>query len=142
MAKTAKQRLSEKKASKIVTLEKDFAGVKKGQTLFVATPQIVDEYIARIPYGETRTIERMRADMATRRKCDASCPVSTAIFIRISAEAAIEDMAAGVPYADVTPFWRLLTSKDKIAKKLSIDPNWLDTQREMEQQTSAAGAPA
>lgn len=139
MAKTAKQRLSEKKESKIVTLEKDFAGVKKGQRLFVATPQIVDQYIAQIPYGETRTIERMRTDMSKRRECDASCPVSTAIFIRIAAEAAIEDMHAGVPVSDVTPFWRLLKSSDKIAKKLSIDPQWLDTQRETEQASPIAG---
>jgi len=79
MAKSAKERLNTDKQQKIVVLDKDFAGVKKGQTLFVATPKIVDTYIKKIPYGEKRTIERMRRELARRRKCDATCPVSSAI---------------------------------------------------------------
>ena len=132
MAKTASERLQEKKSPKKVVLDKDFAGVKKGQRLFVATPQIVDQYINRIPFGETRTIQRMRNEMARNRKCDASCPVSTAIFIRVVAQAAIEEMENGKTPDEVTPFWRLLSSKDKITAKLSIDSQWLDLQREME----------
>jgi len=132
MGKTAKERLNTKKRSKIVVLEKDFAGVKKGQTLFVATPKIVDEYIKKIPYGETRTIVRMRRELARRRKCDATCPVSSAIFIRLSAQAAIDDLEGGVSVDEVAPFWRLLTSKDKITQKLTIDNKWLDLQREVE----------
>ena len=69
MAKTASERLQEKKLPKKVVLDKDFAGVKKGQRLLVATPQIVDQYINRIPFGETRTIQRMRNEMARNRKC-------------------------------------------------------------------------
>jgi len=132
MGKTAKERLNTKKRSKTVVLEKDFAGVKKGQTLFVATPKIVDEYIKKIPYGETRTIVRMRRELARRRKCDATCPVSSAIFIRLSAQAAIDDLEGGVSVDEVAPFWRLLTSKDKITQKLTIDNKWLDLQREVE----------
>ncbi len=134
MAKSAAEHLNSDKQPKMVVLDKDFAGVKKGQKLFVATPKIVNEYINKIPFGETRTIERMRREMARRRKCDASCPVSTAIFIRIAAEAAIDEMEQGKSVNEVTPFWRLLCSKDKITKKLAIDPQWVDMQRELEQQ--------
>jgi len=134
MAKSAKQHINSDKQPKMVVLDKDFAGVKKGQKLFVATPKIVDAYIKKIPYGETRTILRMRKELARRRKCDASCPVSTAIFIRLSAQAAIDEMNSGKSVDDVTPFWRLLQSGDKITSKLSIDSNWLDLQREAEQQ--------
>lgn len=133
MAKSAKEHLNSDKQPKMVVLDKDFAGVKKGQKLFVATPKIVDTYISKIPYGETRTIERMRRELARRRKCDATCPVSAAIFIRIAAQAAIDDLEAGKSLDNITPFWRLLTSKDKIAKKLTIEPEWLDIQREAEQ---------
>ena len=133
MAKSAKEHLNSDKKPKMVVLEKDFAGVKKGQKLFVATPKIVDDYIRKIPYGETRTIERMRRDLARRRRGDATCPVSSAIFIRISAQSAIDDLENGKTTSEVTPFWRLLTSKDKIAKKLTIDPKWIDNQRESEQ---------
>ncbi len=132
MAKSAKEHLHSNKRPKMVVLEKDFAGVKKGQKLFVATPKIVDDYIKKIPYGETRTIERMRRELARRRKCDASCPVSTAIFIRVSAQAAIDDLDAGASLNEITPFWRLLSGSDKIAKKLTIDAEWIDAQRSSE----------
>ncbi|MFK8052819.1 MAG: hypothetical protein AB8F65_07570 [Woeseiaceae bacterium] len=132
MAKSAKEKLNAEKASKTVVLEKDFAGVRKGQTLFIATPKIVDHYLREIPYGETRTIQRLRRDLARRHQCDASCPVSTAIFIRVAAQAAIDEMAEGAKTDAVTPFWRLLTGRDKITKKLEIDAQWLDTQRASE----------
>ena len=70
--------------------------------------------------------------MARRNKCDATCPVSSSIFIRMVAEAAIEEMNEGKTVNDVAPFWRLLTSEDKITKKLPIDPDWVDRQRELE----------
>ncbi len=133
MAKSAKEHLNSDKQAKMVVLEKDFAGVKKGQKLFVATPKIVDDYIKKIPYGETRTIERMRRELARRRKGDATCPVSSAIFIRIASQSAIDDLENGKSTSEVTPFWRLLTSKDKISKRLTIDSEWLDIQRESEQ---------
>ena len=132
MAKSAREKLAQKKEPKKVVLGGDFSGIKAGQKMFVATPQIIADYIQKIPYGETRTIERMRKDIARRRKCDASCPVSTAIFVRIAAEAAIEDMDEGKAPADVIPFWRLISSKDKVAKKLAIDSAWIDAQRAQE----------
>ena len=132
MAKTAGQRLAEKKEPKKVVLEKDFAGVKKGSLLFVGTPQIIADYMRKIPFGQTRTIDRMRRELARRRKCDATCPVSTAIFIRIAAQAAIDEMDGGKPAADVIPFWRLITPEDKVATKLTIDREWIETQRNIE----------
>lgn len=64
MKKTAKDHLHANKQEKVVVLENDFAGVKRGQTLFVGTPQIVDKYIKKIPYGEQRTIIRLRNELA------------------------------------------------------------------------------
>ena len=132
MAKTAAERLAEKKEPKKVVLEKDFAGVKKGSLLLVGTPQIVADYIRRIPYGQTRTIDRMRRELARRRKCDATCPVSTAIFIRIAAQAAIDDLDDGKPVKDVIPFWRLIAPEDKVAGKLTINREWIETRRNIE----------
>jgi len=105
--------------------------------MLVATPAIVADYIRKIPLGKTRTIEQMRRDLAKRRRCDAACPVSTAIFMRIAAEAAIEEMNAGKSPEQTIPFWRLISSKDKVAKKLAVDPVWIDHQREMESQCSS-----
>ncbi|MEM1437363.1 MAG: hypothetical protein AAF769_03925 [Pseudomonadota bacterium] len=132
MAKTALEHLNTKKQEKLVVLEKDFAGIKAGNTMFVATPQIVDAYIRDIPKGESRSIVRMRNELARQWNAQATCPVSSAIFLRISAQAAIDEMGDGKPVTEVAPFWRVISSKDKVAKKLSIDSQWIDVQREAE----------
>ena len=43
MPKTAAERLKESKPEKRVVLDKDFAGVKAGQMLYVANPKVVDQ---------------------------------------------------------------------------------------------------
>jgi hypothetical protein len=132
MALSATEKLCRKKKEKKVRLESDFAGIKAGQMMFVATPMIVDAYIRAIPMGQHRTVPGMRNELARRNKCDASCPVSTAIFVRMSADAAIEQMEAGKPAEEVTPFWRILRPTDKIATRLKIDPDWIESQRKLE----------
>lgn len=121
-----------KKEPKTVRLEFDFSGIPAGSLMFVATPDIIEDYIRRIPPGETRSLISMRREIARRRKCDATCPVSTAIFVRMVAESALKDIEAGKPVSDVTPFWRVISSADKIAKRLPGDPAWIDTQRALE----------
>jgi hypothetical protein len=126
-------KLNAKKLPKRVQLDKDFAGIKAGSMLFVGTPQIIDAYMRSVPAGETRTIERMRRELARQNKCDATCPVSTAIFMRISAQAAIEQMSAGKVTADITPFWRVIEPQSTIASKLTVDSQWIAQIRESEQ---------
>ena len=133
MAKTAKEHINTPKQEKVVILDKDFAGIKAGKSLFVGTPKLVDNYIKNIPFGQQRTIMRLKNELARKNKADAMCPVSTAIFIRISAQAAIDDINNGVALSKVTPFWRVLSSEDKISKKLAIDLTWLDALRQSEQ---------
>ena len=132
MPRTAAERLKDSKPEKRVVLDKDFAGVKAGQTLYVANPKIVDQYVRAIPAGQTRSIVQMREDLARSRDADATCPVSTAIFLRISAQAAIDEMEGGRAKEDVAPFWRVLRASDKITSKLSIDRRWIDNQRALE----------
>jgi hypothetical protein len=129
---TVCQNFEKKRLPKKVVLSSDFAGVKSGLTLYIGTPQIIAEYICKIPKGETSSVEKLRNQLARRNACDAMCPVSTAIFIRIAADYAVDEMGAGKKPEDVIPFWRLLSSKDKISKKLKIDPAWLDHRREIE----------
>ncbi len=125
-------KLKAKKLPKRVKLDKDFAGIKAGSMLFVGTPQIIYAYVRKIPLGQTRTIERMRRELARKNQCDATCPVSTAIFLRISAEAAIEQMNSGEPAAAVAPFWRVIEPASTIARKLTVDSQWIAHQREIE----------
>jgi hypothetical protein len=102
--------------------------------LFVGTPQIINDYVLKIPQGETRTIERMRRELARKNRCDATCPVSTAIFLRISAEAAIEQMNNGLGLDAVAPFWRVVEPHSTLANKLPVDGQWIAHQREIEGQ--------
>ena len=132
MPKTAAERLRESKPEKRVVLDKDFAGIKAGLTLFVANPKIVDQYIRDIPTGQSRTIVQMRRALAQSRNADATCPVSTAIFLRIAAQAAIDEMEDGCETELVSPFWRVLRASDKITERLTIDRRWIDTQRGLE----------
>ena len=132
MPKTAAERLRESKPEKRVVLDKDFAGVKAGLTLFVANPKIVDHYIRDIPTGQSRTIVQMRRALAQSRNADATCPVSTAIFLRIAAQAAIDEMEDGCETELVSPFWQVLRASDKITERLTIDRRWIDTQRGLE----------
>lgn len=130
--KSAREKLAAKKQIKKVVLEKPFGGVKAGETMFVATPLLVDAYIRDIPHGASRTIPEMRDELAARENCAGTCPMSTSIFVRMVAEAALEDLEDGKTVSEVSPFWRVLTSKDKITKRLNLDPAWIDEQRQLE----------
>ena len=103
MPKTAAERLRDSKPEKRVVLDKDFAGVKAGQTLYVANPTTVDQYVRAIPAGQSRSIVQMREELAKSKDADATCPVSTAIFLRISAQAAIEEMEGCLLYTSPSP---------------------------------------
>ena len=130
--KSAREKLAVEKQIKKVVLEKPFGGIQVGQTMLVATPQMVDADIRDIPPGETLTVPDLRANLARAEGCDGTCPMSTSIFVRMVAEAAIEDLEDGKQVSEVSPFWRVIEGKDKIAKRLAIDPAWIDEQRALE----------
>jgi hypothetical protein len=121
------------KQPKRVTLPTPFAGIAAGSILYVATPDIIAAYIARIPPGDTRTIEQMRRDLARRNKADATCPVSTAIFVRSVAEIALKQLSQGTERCAVTPFWRVVARDTKVAERLPVDGDWLDAQLALDQ---------
>ncbi len=133
MATTALQKLKQKKEKKTVVLEKDFAGIKAGQRMLVGTPQMIDAYIRKIPKGKTKTMRQLRNEIARRHRCDATCPVSTAIFVRVVAQAALEEMDEGADLDAIAPFWRVIAPEDKMASKLAVDGDWIRHQREREQ---------
>jgi hypothetical protein len=130
--KSAREKLNVKKDIKIVTMDKAWACMKPGETMLVATPLIIDGYIRTIRYGQTETVPHMRDALAATHGCSGTCPMSTAIFIRMSAEAALEDLADGKSVSEVAPFWRIVSSDDKTARKLPLDATWIDEQRSLE----------
>lgn len=130
--KTAREKLAAKKEPKKVVMDKSWGGMQPGDTMLVATPLLVDAYIQNIPHGATETIPDMRANLAARHGCSGTCPLSTSIFVRMVAEAALEDLAEGKAVCEVSPFWRMITSQDKMTRKLNVDPAWIDEQRALE----------
>jgi hypothetical protein len=113
-------------------LDFDFAGIKSGMTMLISSPVEVAAYVANIPAGSTRTVEQLRADLAKAHKVDATCPVSTAIFLRVASEAAFEDLQAGSGLDAITPFWRVVAPGSVLARKLACGDDFLIAQRERE----------
>ena len=74
----------------------------------------------------------MRAALAKKNKAEATCPISTAIFVRIVAECALERIAGGEAVGAVPPFWRLVDPEGPLAKKLSCGPEFIAAQRALE----------
>jgi len=116
-----------------VTLDKDFAGVPAGAKLLISCPLEVAAYLkANVPPGETREIQQLRRELAAAHSADAACPVSTSIFLRTVAEAAWEEIEAGVPVTEVAPFWRVIDPQSPLAKKLRAGGTWIEQQRAAE----------
>ncbi|OYQ37614.1 hypothetical protein CHU95_00870 [Niveispirillum lacus] len=74
----------------------------------------------------------LRQQLARQHGADATCPVSTAIFLRIVAEAALERLGQGVPMSAITPFWRVIAQRTTLSAKLSCGDDFISLQREME----------
>lgn len=115
-----------------VILEKDFAGIPKGSKLHISSPIEVVQALKNIPPGSTMSIQAFRRMLAEKNSCDATCPVSTSLFLRIVAEHTWEEFSRTGSTHDLAPFWRVVESSSPMAKKLGFDSAWIDLQRELE----------
>ncbi len=117
--KTWQQKLDGGKAPHVEVLEKPFGGAMPGARMLISNPREVDNYIRSLPSGTRASVADLRADLAAQHGAETACPLSTSIFVRIAAEAALEELAHGRNDRDVTPFWRVIDPKSPLAKKLS-----------------------
>lgn len=83
--------------------------------MVVPGPLTVDALIRRVKKGRLITPRLIRQTLARQFKADTCCPLTTGIFIRLSAEAAEEDRRAGKKR--VTPFWRVVTDEGLLIDK-------------------------
>lgn len=114
-----RKRFGAAKPPHVVMLHADFAGVKAGNTMLISSPADIANYLSRIPRGETRTIDRLRNELARKAGAQSMCPVTTAIYLKVVAEVALQDLAEGKALSDVVPFWRVVLPDSKVAGKLS-----------------------
>ena len=129
MGQTATERLNRAKSSKRVLLKTDFAGLNAGSSMFVATPKIVADYVNQLPVGQFISMPELRADLAIEHDCDATCPLTTAICLRLVAEAALEQLESGSEIENVTPFWRVVAPGDQVSSRLPVNRQWLERRR-------------
>ena len=117
------------KSYKIKTIDKKFADIPEGSKMFIPTPRIIDDYIKHIPFGKSTELSTMRNDLATDYQADKTCPVTTGIFLRIVSEASYEELKLGKGIEEVTPFWRIVNPKSKLANKLECGAEFINKQR-------------
>ena len=117
------------KSYKIKTIDKKFADIPEGSKMFIPTPRIIDDYIKHIPFGKSTELSTMRNDLATDYQADKTCPVTTGIFLRIVSEASYEELKSGKGIEEVTPFWRIVNPKSKLANKLECGAEFINKQR-------------
>lgn len=127
-----RKRFGAAKDPHVVMLSSPFAGVPPGAMMLISSPADIARYIAAIPPRETRTIARLRSDLAKQAKADAMCPVTTAIYLRVVAEVALDELEAGKPMDEVLPFWRVIEPNDKLASKLSCGAEGIKHLRALE----------
>lgn len=130
--KTWLSKLSEKKEPKIKRIEFDFADIPANSSMFIATPQIIDNYIKQIPKGKKETVQTMRKDLAIENRAEYTCPVTTGIFLRVVAEANFEKYTQSNSLKGITPFWRVIEPNSTLSKKLTFGQDFIINQRQAE----------
>ena len=125
-------KLNAKKEPKIKRIEIEFADIPAGSNMFIATPQLIDQYIQKIEFGKRIDTKTLRKDLALEHNADYTCPVTTGIFLRIVAEANYEKLQERKSLEEITPFWRVIEPNSMLAKKLSFGQEFLVQQIEKE----------
>ena len=126
------EKLNSKKEIQIKKVDFDFADIIAGSSMLIATPEVVDDYVKQIPKGKNVSIKTLRNDLAHTYGADVTCPLTAGIFLRIVAEAAYEEYQKTNSLKGITPFWRVIDPKSKLASKLSFGKDLLIEQREKE----------
>jgi len=128
MPKSWTEKLNVNKDPKVIRMEESFSDIPADSMMLVATPALVDDYIRKIPKGKMVDMKTLRKDLAADFHADNSCPLSTAIFVRIAAEAAFEQFISGRKPEEITPFWRVIQPGSKMASKLTFGEDFLKKQ--------------
>ncbi len=83
-------------------------------TMVIPAPKEVDEIMRKVPAGKVITINEIRAALAKIHNTTICCPITTGIFARIAAGAAVEQQGK---VEHITPYWRTLKSGGVINEK-------------------------
>ena len=91
--------------------------------MLIASPLVLQVVVARIPAGRVMTSGALRGALAAAHGADYTCPLTTGIFLRIVAEAALEEAEAGVEgSANGVPWWRVVKDDGSMQDRLPGGP--------------------
>ena len=107
--KSAREKLEKEQLLKIVD---DLQGRGK---MLIPRPIDVDALMREVEKGKLATVDQIRARLAKDCLADFTCPLTTGIFLRISAEAAEEDLRRGEK--QITPYWRVIKADGSLNEK-------------------------
>lgn len=112
---TWRSKLEKDQAHKVVDVPPRMQKQWGTGTMAIARPRDVDALVRKIRKGKLATVKQMMTVLADHYGADTMCPMTTGIFVRIVAEVAEEDRAAGKKR--ITPYWRLLKTDGKLNQK-------------------------
>jgi hypothetical protein len=133
MAKTWQEKFESAPAPTVTVLTAPTAGLKSGQKLFIASPELVDKELRKIRRGRTKTVKELRARMAKEHGADGTCPLTTGIFLRIVAERGLEKVKQGGSVSRIAPFWRVVEPGSGLSLRLSCGPDFIRKLRREEE---------
>jgi hypothetical protein len=113
--KTWHEKLETGKKIKITEIPDNWAHTIGHGKMVILTPRIINDYIKTIHKGKLTTINEIRDKFAKDHNVDTTCPITTGIFVWISAGAAEEDRADGIK--NITPYWRVLKEDGRLNPK-------------------------
>jgi hypothetical protein len=125
--KSLQDKFDARKDAEIVILEKPMLGVPAGGKLLISTPSEIETWVRAVPVGETRSVGQLREELAKKHGADGTCALTTGIFLRVVAERALEQLAAGE--VEIAPFWRVVEPHSALAKKLPNGPEFIQARR-------------
>jgi hypothetical protein len=135
MPKTWRQKLESAPEPHVEVTDKPFIGIPAGVKILISSPLEIRDVIDGIPKGSSMTVAEMRETLAKKHRAKVTCPLTTGIFLRIVAEAALDEFDEGKAVSRITPFWRVVGPKDKVAKKIRCGPEFIAERRKAERIT-------
>ena len=112
---TWRAKLEKEQEPQIVDVPEKWAPRYGTGKMLVPTPLLVDGLMRVVPEGRLVTVDQIRERLARDFGVEATCPLTTGIFLRIAAETAEEDLEAGKK--EITPYWRVIRGDGSLVDK-------------------------
>ncbi len=123
--KSWRQKMDNPNLPKLVAVPPKMQKRFGSSAMLLPSPREVDALIRTVRKGSVITISQIRRALAQRYAADVTCPLVTGIFVRLAAEAAEEDAAAGK--TELTPYWRVVKDDGSLNPKF---PGGVERQEE------------